>query len=896
MKDLRKYINKVLSESILKEDYASIKEIQEFAVDILLFTAKKEVESVIRQSKTEKGFQYMFSTRIIDVYQENPKKYPVLADFIINSRIRISFDKSRDNSVRGSYSASNTGVNYNRYKEKEITLYLDNNFFKQMTDAYKNEDVETADDYDLYSSLWRQVHSTLEHELQHAYDDFRSNTKLYNTKSAIKYSNKYEVPGFEDSEGLTDAEKDEKYKSYLKLQHEIVARFTQTINKLDFVTADFDKTPDGVDYLKSVMYPLNKVLKNFTLQFHGWPLMTEKVKRTLLRKVSAYWHKIQEGLDEENRNSIEKERIALNRRALSRELAEVRDFVRNTLTENIDNYKKWKRNNVMLRGITDNGATLDTANGSGAQFGRGLYMAPLSNKTLARQYGEVYYVVGGKPKNPKVFRSINEAEVWLQQNILFKDYKNVRDFEANTSIEAEMLKLGYDGIEIKGRETVNYKPENVKYYRNENQLMQHYEHYEKDNLSENLVEDYPSNFDMNEFKALKTFKERLDYCNAHLKRIGSDSSRVVYQIDEGKVLKLAKNKKGIIQNETEIDRGKDEYYSGILAKVFDSHPEGLWVEMERAIPINKYEFRRLTDFDIQDVAKYLINFQQESNSLKPSYHLQKPLVDRLENNEFINYLKNFISDTDALAGDLGRLSSYGIVKRDGEDQLVLIDFGLTDSDHEKLYRESINEDIIEEAPLRMESLPSTTGLFIMDKGVTIMMSLYDPESNRCYGYLTAADSMEGSNDYSVMSVAAEKGFGPFVYELAMMYVNAKGKGLMPSRDGDVRGDAFDVWTKFYDRKDVKKNKLTPDSPAFKFAILFDDSEMEDVDDVVEFYTELSKEDKRILSIFNSAYFLSPNDVFNTLIKNAYICKQKNADCQGMAMKQASKLWNEKYDE
>jgi hypothetical protein len=38
-----------------------------------------------------------------------------------------------------------------------------------------------------------------------------------------------------------------------------------------------------------------------------------------------------------------------------------------------------------------------------------------------------------------------------------------------------MQKLGFDGIIIKGREMVNYKPENVLYFSNENQLINYYE-------------------------------------------------------------------------------------------------------------------------------------------------------------------------------------------------------------------------------------------------------------------------------------------------------------------------------------------------------------------------------------------------------------------------------------
>lgn len=100
-------------------------------------------------------------------------------------------------------------------------------------------------------------------------------------------------------------------------------------------------------------------------------------------------------------------------------------------------------------------------------------------------------------------------------------------------------------------------------------------------LIESLIdEDYPSNFNSEEFKKLKSFNQRVNYCNNNLTRISSGSSRIVYKIDEEKVLKLAKNKKGLAQNEIEISYGNYYDLNDIVAKVFDSDSNNLWVEME----------------------------------------------------------------------------------------------------------------------------------------------------------------------------------------------------------------------------------------------------------------------------------------------------------------------------
>lgn len=144
--------------------------------------------------------------------------------------------------------------------------------------------------------------------------------------------------------------------------------------------------------------------------------------------------------------------------------------------ESRSEYLSWKRKNVTIRGVKDIGSE----NNAGAMLGRGLYTAALSNKELAKQYGKVYFVLNAIPKNPKIFDRLNEWEIW-EYNVLVSNYckdKNVKPsknyFYNNTTIEDEMLKNGYDGIIIKGREIVNYNPKNILYFSDEFQLENYY--------------------------------------------------------------------------------------------------------------------------------------------------------------------------------------------------------------------------------------------------------------------------------------------------------------------------------------------------------------------------------------------------------------------------------------
>ncbi len=141
-------------------------------------------------------------------------------------------------------------------------------------------------------------------------------------------------------------------------------------------------------------------------------------------------------------------------------------------------YLKWKRLNVTYRGFNTD---IHTENGGGAILGAGLYSASLSNKAMAKSYGDVYFAVNARPKNPIKFKTMNAWEIWFYNTLVFayskamgKTYPDRRDFSANTTVEAEVQKLGYDGVEIIGREMVNYKPEDVRYFKTEQELIDFY--------------------------------------------------------------------------------------------------------------------------------------------------------------------------------------------------------------------------------------------------------------------------------------------------------------------------------------------------------------------------------------------------------------------------------------
>jgi len=150
------------------------------------------------------------------------------------------------------------------------------------------------------------------------------------------------------------------------------------------------------------------------------------------------------------------------------------------------NYKKWRKANVTYRGTReDNPWPLDGIDEYEGKFGKGLYTTPLSNKAMTKDYGKTWLIVGGIPKNPIKFRSINDAEIWFQQYAVKNgkgadDIDKIRNFwsgKSGRTIDSEMTKQGYDGVLISGREMVLFNPdkEKLRAFETERQLEKWYD-------------------------------------------------------------------------------------------------------------------------------------------------------------------------------------------------------------------------------------------------------------------------------------------------------------------------------------------------------------------------------------------------------------------------------------
>lgn len=193
---------------------------------------------------------------------------------------------------------------------------------------------------------------------------------------------------------------------------------------------------------------------------------------------------------------------------------------------------------------------------------------------------------------------------------------------------------------------------------------------------------------------IRSFKKRLDYCKQTLgPTFGQGSSRIIFEIDDEKVLKLAMNQKGLAQNEFEEETSR---YGDMVVRVFDCGDDYTWLVEENCIPANEEDFEHIIGLPFEtycDLIRFYYNRYcrngKETKLFTMSANEANQLVKQLyEQNEdgFVPQMFNLMGDYQLPIGDLIRISTYGMVKRNGQPQIVVIDSGLSQEILDTHYR------------------------------------------------------------------------------------------------------------------------------------------------------------------------------------------------------------------
>ena len=180
------------------------------------------------------------------------------------------------------------------------------------------------------------------------------------------------------------------------------------------------------------------------------------------------------------------------------------------------------------------------------------------------------------------------------------------------------------------------------------------------------------------FAALRRLLDTTD----GIEYITSGSSRAVYKINDEKVLKIAKNAKGIGQNQTEADWGLKNY--GVASEWYDVSDDGIWIESEYCPRVKITDFKKETGYSFEYFTECLRYYYYRHLNTRYRVPVAKPEnYDETWEDDFIRPFYEYLGDFGVPVGDLCRISSYG---RNHNGEIVLVDTGLNEDVYNTYYK------------------------------------------------------------------------------------------------------------------------------------------------------------------------------------------------------------------
>jgi hypothetical protein len=199
----------------------------------------------------------------------------------------------------------------------------------------------------------------------------------------------------------------------------------------------------------------------------------------------------------------------------------------------------------------------------------------------------------------------------------------------------------------------------------------------------------PDDWDVDIYSERVPFSKRIAYAKQMATRLGAGSSRVAFEIPyQGRrsVLKIAKNSKGMAQNEEETSLLNDWYLKnlGIIIPMIDydeANNVPTWIHTEFANKATVADFRKATGGgELKDLLAYAGKFFNkkvngglggDASKIDPESEFVQAVVDMIGNYDQIN--------------DLGSMSNWGIYN----GHPVIVDVGGTSDVLNKHYGANI---------------------------------------------------------------------------------------------------------------------------------------------------------------------------------------------------------------
>ena len=161
------------------------------------------------------------------------------------------------------------------------------------------------------------------------------------------------------------------------------------------------------------------------------------------------------------------------------------------------------------------------------------------------------------------------------------------------------------------------------------------------------------------------------------------------------ILKLAKNQRGIVQNEQEA---RYDYYKnrlGIFTRIdynLSDTNNYSWLVSEYVLPAKERDFEEcygITFQEYEGVMYYALNENQPFfRRLMFAHRIPKQRVMEIleeHQDDFIGKIYDYVRQYGIRHGDLTFVQNLGLVQRNGKPEIVILDDGVTDEILKKYY-------------------------------------------------------------------------------------------------------------------------------------------------------------------------------------------------------------------
>lgn len=195
------------------------------------------------------------------------------------------------------------------------------------------------------------------------------------------------------------------------------------------------------------------------------------------------------------------------------------------------------------------------------------------------------------------------------------------------------------------------------------------------------------------------FKSMLNVASKRqLKQIGEGSSRIVFQINDNEVIKVARNQAGVEQNRLEAFAGRDAIVEDLLVGIERNSEDYSWVISKKVKPLDDMEFaiaEKIVGIPWNDVRKAVgldPKSEYETTKVPTGTKKEKDYEEKgskkcLRGQDFLKAVVQFTQRYEGmLLGDLTKLSSWGISPK---GCLVILDYGITKKVYKGFYKDGV---------------------------------------------------------------------------------------------------------------------------------------------------------------------------------------------------------------